>query len=85
MANNYKSYGTYMYFRTTCPGQFVHAQTEVISMRFDLLHPADQLVMIMDAHLPLRHDHHVGRQPVHHETSNGDIWITPSGIDKGNR
>ena len=48
MANNYKSYGTHMYFRTTYPGQFVHAQTEVISMRFELLHPADQLVMIMD-------------------------------------
>ena len=83
MANNYKSYGTHMYFRTTYPGQFVHAQTEVISMRFDLMHPADQLVMIMariyrygmtttsGGNLSIRDD-------------NGDIWITPSGIDKGN-
>ncbi len=51
-------------------------------MRFELLHPADQLVMIMDriyqygmtttsgGNLSIRDD-------------NGDIWITPSGIDKG--
>ena len=52
-------------------------------MRFDLMHPADQLVMIMNriyyygmttmsgGNLSIRDD-------------NGDIWITPSGIDKGN-
>ena len=51
-------------------------------MRFDLLHPADQLVMIMNriyqygmtttsgGNLSIRDD-------------NGDIWITPSSIDKG--
>ncbi|MBR2697478.1 MAG: class II aldolase/adducin family protein, partial [Clostridia bacterium] len=52
-------------------------------MRFELLHPADQLVMIISriyyygmttmsgGNLSIRDD-------------NGDIWITPSGIDKGN-
>jgi len=52
-------------------------------MRFELLHPADQLVMIMDriyrygmtttsgGNLSIKDD-------------NGDVWITPSGIDKGN-
>ena len=52
-------------------------------MRFDLMRPADQLVMIMariyrygmtttsGGNLSIRDD-------------NGDIWITPSGIDKGN-
>lgn len=51
-------------------------------MRFDLLHPADQLVMMMDriysggmtttsgGNLSILDD-------------NGDIWITPSGVDKG--
>ncbi len=51
-------------------------------MRFDLLHPADQLVMIMQriyrygmtttsgGNLSIRDE-------------NGDVWITPSGIDKG--
>ena len=51
-------------------------------MRFELLHPADQLVMIMNriyyygmtttsgGNLSIRDE-------------NGDIWITPSGIDKG--
>lgn len=51
-------------------------------MRFDLLHPADQLAMIMDriyrygmtttsgGNLSILDD-------------NGDIWITPSGVDKG--
>ncbi len=51
-------------------------------MRFELLHPADQLVMIMrriyeygmtttsGGNLSIRDD-------------NGDIWITPSGVDKG--
>ena len=52
-------------------------------MKFELLHPADQLVMIMDriyrygmtttsgGNLSIKDD-------------NGDVWITPSGIDKGN-
>ena len=51
-------------------------------MKFNLLHPADQLVMIMQriyqygmtttsgGNLSIRDD-------------NGDVWITPSGIDKG--
>ena len=51
-------------------------------MHFELQHPADQLVMIMDriykygmtttsgGNLSVRDD-------------NGDIWITPAGIDKG--
>jgi len=50
---------------------------------FDLLHPSDQLVMIMEriygygmtttsgGNLSIKDD-------------NGDIWITPAGIDKGN-
>ena len=52
-------------------------------MKFELMHPADQLVMIMDriyrygmtttsgGNLSIKDD-------------NGDVWITPSGIDKGN-
>ena len=51
-------------------------------MRFDYMHPADQLVMIME------------RIYTHGMTTtsggnlsimddNGDIWITPSGVDKG--
>lgn len=52
-------------------------------MNFELMHPADQLVMIMDriyycgmtttsgGNLSIR-------------DANGDIWITPSGVDKGN-
>lgn len=51
-------------------------------MRFDLLHPSDQLVMIMEriygygmtttsgGNLSIRDD-------------NGDVWITPAGVDKG--
>jgi L-fuculose-phosphate aldolase len=51
-------------------------------MRFDLLHPADQIVMIMQriyaygmtttsgGNLSIRDD-------------NGDIWITPASVDKG--
>ena len=51
-------------------------------MRFDYMHPADQLIMIME------------RIYTHGMTTtsggnlsimddNGDIWITPSGVDKG--
>lgn len=51
-------------------------------MKFELMHPADQLVMFMEriyqngltttsgGNLSIMDD-------------NGDIWITPSGIDKG--
>jgi L-fuculose-phosphate aldolase len=51
-------------------------------MRFDLLHPADQIVMIMQriyaygmtttsgGNLSIRDD-------------DGDVWITPAGVDKG--
>lgn len=51
-------------------------------MKFELLHPADQLVMIMEriygygmtttsgGNLSIKDD-------------NGDIWITPAGVDKG--
>ena len=51
-------------------------------MRFELLHPADQLVMIMDR------IYHYGMTTTSGGNlsimdSNGDIWITPSGIDKG--
>jgi L-fuculose-phosphate aldolase len=52
-------------------------------MRFDLLHPREQLVRIMDriyrygltttsgGNLSILDD-------------NGDLWITPAGVDKGN-
>lgn len=52
------------------------------NMRFELLHPADQLVMIMEriygygmtttsgGNLSIRDE-------------NGDVWITPAGVDKG--
>jgi len=54
----------------------------MVSMEFEMLHPADQLVLMMDriykggltttsgGNLSILDD-------------NGDIWITPSGIDKG--
>jgi L-fuculose-phosphate aldolase len=51
-------------------------------MRFELLHPADQLVMIMER----IYDYGMtttsgGNLSIRDE--NGDIWITPAGIDKG--
>lgn len=58
-------------------------EKEGLNVRFELMHPADQLVMIMariyrygmtttsGGNLSIRDE-------------NGDIWITPSGIDKGN-
>ena len=52
-------------------------------MRFDLLHPADQLVMLMGR--IYRYGMTTtsgGNLSVRDE--NGDIWITPSGIDKCN-
>lgn len=53
-----------------------------VSMKFELLHPADQLVMMMN-----RIYYHGmtttsgGNLSIRDE--NGDVWITPSGIDKG--
>lgn len=51
-------------------------------MRFELLHPADQIVMIM------RRIYQYGMTTTSGgnlsiRDSNGDIWITPSGVDKG--
>ncbi len=52
-------------------------------MRFDLLHPADQLVMIMDRIYQYGMTTTSGGN-LSIRDQNGDIWITPSGIDKGN-
>ena len=52
-------------------------------MRFDLLHPADQLVMIMDRIYSYGMTTTSGGN-LSIKDENGDIWITPSGIDKGN-
>ena len=51
-------------------------------MKFELLHPADQLVMIM------RRIYTGGMTTTSGGNlsvldQNGDIWITPSGVDKG--
>lgn len=51
-------------------------------MRFEMLHPADQLVMMLDR------VYHYGMTTTSGGNlsildDNGDIWITPSGIDKG--
>ncbi|MBR2572416.1 MAG: class II aldolase/adducin family protein [Clostridia bacterium] len=52
-------------------------------MRFDLMHPADQLVMIMNRiYYGGMTTTSGGNLSIRDE--NGDIWITPSGIDKGN-
>jgi L-fuculose-phosphate aldolase len=51
-------------------------------MRFELLHPADQLVMIMDRIYQYGMTTTSGGNLSIHD-DNGDIWITPSGIDKG--
>ena len=50
-------------------------------MRFDLLHPADQLVMIMDRIYQYGMTTTSGGN-LSIMDMNGDIWITPSGIDK---
>ena len=51
-------------------------------MKFDLLHPADQLVMIMERiYLGGMTTTSGGNLSIMDE--NGNIWITPSGIDKG--
>ena len=51
-------------------------------MRFELLHPADQLVMIM-ARIYQYGMTTVSGGNLSIKDDNGDIWITPSGIDKG--
>ena len=52
-------------------------------MKFDLLHPADQLVMIMDRIYSNNLTTMSGGN-ISILDEEGDIWITPSGIDKGN-
>lgn len=55
---------------------------KVIFMKFDFLHPADQIVMIMDriyAHGMTTTSG--GNLSV--KDDNGDIWISPAGVDKG--
>lgn len=51
-------------------------------MDFELLHPADQIVMIMEriyeAHMTTTSGGNISVLD-----SNGDVWITPGGIDKG--
>lgn len=51
-------------------------------MRFDLLHPADQLVMFMQRIYEYGMTTTSGGN-LSIRDLNGDIWITPSGIDKG--
>ena len=51
-------------------------------MRFDLLHPADQLVMIMDR-IYYRGMTTTSGGNLSIKDENGDVWMTPSGIDKG--
>ena len=51
-------------------------------MRFDLLHPADQLVMMMNR-IYYRGMTTTSGGNLSIRDENGDIWITPSGIDKG--
>lgn len=51
-------------------------------MRFDLLHPADQLVMIMDRIYNYGMTTTSGGN-LSIRDQNGDVWITPSGVDKG--
>lgn len=51
-------------------------------MRFDLLHPADQLVMIMQRIYAYGMTTTSGGN-LSIRDENGDIWITPSGVDKG--
>lgn len=51
-------------------------------MNFDLLHPADQLVMIMERIYGYGMTTTSGGN-ISIKDENGDIWITPAGIDKG--
>jgi L-fuculose-phosphate aldolase len=52
-------------------------------MRFDLLHPRQQLVQIMDRIYRYRLTTTSGGN-LSILDENGDLWITPSGVDKGN-
>ncbi|MFO7294947.1 MAG: class II aldolase/adducin family protein, partial [Clostridia bacterium] len=51
-------------------------------MKFELLHPADQIVMIMERIYRYGMTTTSGGN-ISILDDNGDIWITPSGIDKG--
>ncbi len=51
-------------------------------MKFELLHPADQLVMMMNR-IYYRGMTTTSGGNLSIRDRNGDIWITPSGIDKG--
>ncbi|HZK26433.1 MAG TPA: class II aldolase/adducin family protein [Thermoclostridium sp.] len=51
-------------------------------MKFDLLHPADQLVMMMERIYGYGMTTTSGGN-LSIKDENGDIWITPAGIDKG--
>ena len=52
-------------------------------MRFDLLHPADQLVMMMNR-IYYRGMTTTSGGNLSVKDLDGGVWITPSGIDKGN-
>jgi len=52
-------------------------------MRFDLLHPADQLVMMMNR-IYYRGMTTTSGGNLSVKDADGSVWITPSGIDKGN-
>ena len=52
-------------------------------MNFELMHPADQLVTIMNRIYQYGMTTTSGGN-LSIRDENGDIWITPSGIDKGN-
>lgn len=51
-------------------------------MKFELLHPAEQIVMIMERIYGYGMTTTSGGN-ISIMDENGDIWITPSGIDKG--
>jgi L-fuculose-phosphate aldolase len=51
-------------------------------MKFELLHPADQLVMMMNR-IYYRGMTTTSGGNLSIRDENGDIWITPSGVDKG--
>lgn len=51
-------------------------------MRFDLLHPSDQLVMIMERIYGYGMTTTSGGN-LSIRDGNGDVWITPAGVDKG--
>ncbi len=51
-------------------------------MRFDLLHPADQLVMLMNR-IYYRGMTTTSGGNLSIKDADGSIWITPSGVDKG--